>query len=43
VTAPGHGALLRGGLVIAMAGTIFLGVWPIPVLDAARAAAEALF
>jgi NADH-quinone oxidoreductase subunit N len=41
-----RGVLLRGGLVVAMVGTIVLGVlpnWPIPVLDAARAAAEALF
>jgi NADH-quinone oxidoreductase subunit N len=41
-----RGVLLRGGLVAAMVGTIVLGVlpnWPIPVLDAAKAAAEALF
>ena len=46
VSAPSRGVLLRGGLVVAMLGTIALGVlpnWPIPVLDAARAAAAALF
>jgi NADH-quinone oxidoreductase subunit N len=42
---PSRGALMRGGLVIALVGTIALGVlpnWPVPVLDAAAAAAEAL-
>jgi NADH-quinone oxidoreductase subunit N len=45
IATPSHGALLRTGLVVAMIGTIVLGVlpnWPIPVLDAARAAAEAV-
>jgi NADH-quinone oxidoreductase subunit N len=42
---PSRGVLMRGGLIIALVGTIALGVlpnWPIPVLDAAAAAAEAL-
>ena len=42
VITPSRGTLLRGGLVVAMVGTVLLGVWPIPVLDAARAAAEAI-
>jgi NADH-quinone oxidoreductase subunit N len=40
-----RGGLMRTGLVVAMVGTIMLGVlpnWPVPVLDAARAAAEAV-
>jgi len=40
-----HGALMRAGLVVAMIGTIALGVfpnWPVPVLDAAQAAAQAV-
>ena len=40
-----HGRLLRVGLVIALVGTVLLGVlpnWPIPILDAALAAAEAI-
>jgi NADH-quinone oxidoreductase subunit N len=40
-----RGSLMRTGLVVAMVGTIMLGVlpnWPVPVLDAARAAAEAV-
>jgi NADH-quinone oxidoreductase subunit N len=43
--APRHGYLLRGGLVVATVMTIVLGVfpnWPIPVLDAAQAAAQAV-
>jgi NADH-quinone oxidoreductase subunit N len=42
---PSHGALMRAGLVVAMVGTIVLGVfpnWPVPVLDAAQAAAQAV-
>ncbi len=42
VITPSRGVLLRGGLVVAMIGTVLLGVYPIPVLDAARAAAQAL-
>ncbi len=42
IITPSRGTLLRGGLVVAMVGTVLLGVWPIPVLDAARAAAEAI-
>jgi NADH-quinone oxidoreductase subunit N len=40
-----HGYLLRAGLIVAMIATISLGVlpnWPLPVLDAAQAAAEAV-
>jgi NADH-quinone oxidoreductase subunit N len=40
-----HGRLLRVGLVVALVGTVLLGVlpnWPIPILDAALAAAEAI-
>jgi NADH-quinone oxidoreductase subunit N len=45
IATPSHGMLLRTGLVVAMIGTVVLGVlpnWPVPVFDAARAAADAV-
>ncbi|HYM82700.1 MAG TPA: NADH-quinone oxidoreductase subunit N [Candidatus Dormibacteraeota bacterium] len=40
-----HGLLVRGGLIVATFGTVVLGAlpnWPLPVLDAAAAAAKAV-
>ena len=40
-----HGLLVRGGLLVAGVMTIVLGMlpnWPVPVLDAAKTAAQAI-